>query len=207
MIKIKTTKVELVKEDMFSSENPVSSHVKIKKSNKKQLSGFLTQILKYSDSEANTIITVLTSLRIFTLKNLQSLSEDGWKLVFNQMPSQADEIREEIAKLDIDNSTPGSYQFRHECEELSDWHKVVRFLYYEAKMTEKLNETGYLNADALAKSFEQEARNKTYNMEKSLSDDLKRRFKSFTLQDKYSLKKNRGKFKTLSFHMFFETTV
>ena len=42
---------------------------------------------------------------IFKLKDLQSLSDEGWKILFNLMPSRADEIREEIDKLDNDIST------------------------------------------------------------------------------------------------------
>ena len=188
---LKITQIKLEKEDAFLKD--FASIVKIKKSDKKQLDGFFTQILKYSDNETRNIIALLNKLYVYSLKDLQSLSDDGWKLLFNQMPSRTDEIREETEKLESINSTSGFSIVKDECEQLSDWHKVERFLYFEAKMTTELNMTGYLSLEALTKSFEKEEKDKTYNMDTSLSNDLKRRFESFTLQDKYSLKKNRGK--------------
>ena len=64
------------------------------------------------------------------------------------MPSRADQIREEIDKLDNDISTTkdsSSVKPKDEFELMNDWHKLERFLYHEANMHQQLSKTGYLN--------------------------------------------------------------
>ena len=120
------------------------------------MDGFFSEILKYDKTETDNVLKCLKGLFIYKLKDLQSLTDEGWKILFNLMPSRADEIREEIDKLDNETSTTNSASVKSakdELESMIDWHKLERYLFYKANMHERLSKTGYLNADALKKKL------------------------------------------------------
>jgi hypothetical protein len=158
------------------------------------LDGFFREILKYDNNETNNVLKCLKGLFIYKLKDLQSLTDDGWKILFNLMPSRAGEIREEIDKLESETSTTTSpsVKTKDELESMIDWHKLERFLFYKANMDERLSKTGYLNIGALKKNFDNERNVKSFNIDPILLDELERRFLSFCIPDEHKIKMNRG---------------
>jgi hypothetical protein len=158
------------------------------------LDGFFREILKYDKKETDNVLKCLKALFIYKLKDLQSLTDEGWKILFNLMPSRAGEIREEIDKLENVTSatTSPSVKTKYELELMIDWHKLERFLFYKANMDERLSKTGYLNIDALKKNFDNERNVKSFNIDPVLLDELERRFSSFCIPDEHKIKMNRG---------------
>lgn len=152
---------------------------------------FLTNTLKYDKQEAFSISNLLSKFHISSIKDLQNLSDEGWRILFNQIPSRIDEIREEVEKIDLESSSSNSKQ-NDEFEQLNDWHRLERFLFHKANMKETLEKTGYLSLDALIKNFDHEEKVKTFNIESSLFEDIKNRFKSFTIPDEEKIKITRG---------------
>ena len=128
------------------------SIIKTNQSDKKQLTGFFSQTLKYDKAATDSVIKELKDLFIFSLKDLQSLTDEGWKILFQRMPSRSDEIREEVDKLDFESSTSQGQSKRDEFEMMTDWHKFERVLFYKANMLEKLAKTGYINYEYLNKN-------------------------------------------------------
>jgi hypothetical protein len=158
------------------------------------LDGFFSEILKYDKTETDNVLKCLKGLFIYKLKDLQSLTDEGWKILFNLMPSRADEIREEIDKLDNETSKTDSApkKSKDELDSMIDWHKLERFLFFKANMHERLSKTGYLNIDALKKNFDNERNVKSFNIDPVLLDELERRFSSFCIPDEHKIKMNRG---------------
>jgi hypothetical protein len=129
----------LIKEDAFA-EN-FESIINFNQGDKKQLRVFLSELLKYDDMETQKVLKVLSNLLIYSIKDLQNLNDEGWKLLFNLMPSRVDEIREEINKLD-DNVNDGKSDKKKSkdiLEQKADWHKLERFLFHKAKMSDQFN--------------------------------------------------------------------
>lgn len=169
------------------------SMIKQNKADKKQLKGFFSEILKYDKTETSSMMKLLNGHLIYKLKDLQSLTDEGWKILFNLMPSRADEIREEVDKLDNDNApTTATLNNKSDLEQMTDWHKLERFLFHKANMHDVLRKTGFLNLDALLKNFENERKVKSFNIDPILLNELETRLKSFTIPDEHNVKMNRG---------------
>ena len=60
------------------------------------------------------------------------LEDDDWKVLQHEMPTVAKVMRNELQTLSQMNQMPQKINERSEAEELSDWHKAKRFLFYEA---------------------------------------------------------------------------
>jgi hypothetical protein len=168
------------------------SIIKPSKRDRKQLDGFFSDTLKYNQNETTSVIKLLKTYFIYTLRDLQSLTDEGWKILFNLMPSRADDIREEVEKLDFESPTESLLNTKDEFEQMSDWHKTERFLFHRAKMYDRLNKTGYVNLEALKKSFENERKVKSFNIDPTMLNELEKRFSSFCLADENKIKMNRG---------------
>ena len=148
-----------------------------------ELNNFLQSRLRFTEKEIEKIITVFDSKSISSVQELADLPDDSWNTLYQHFPSKSVKIRDEIGKSVQTNSFLSSDKNKKRTpgEILGDWHKTVRFLYYDAEMFLKLKETPLLSKDALDLGLKEQKNGSSFNGGPILSQ-IEEAFKTFTIK-------------------------
>lgn len=155
-----------------------------------KINDFLESRLRYSNEVVSRVASYLDSKCINSLEELSTLNDDGWTNFSQNLPTVASKIRNEIGKLSEKKSLLGESNAKKtnksKAELLGDWHKTVRFLFYEAEMFDELSELGYLSEEALTLGLEEQRQSKSFNGGPIL-EQIKKAFDVFTIKPNDSI--------------------
>jgi SpoVK/Ycf46/Vps4 family AAA+-type ATPase len=128
----------------------------------------------------------LNELGIFGINNLKELDSEGWKILKSKIPSHTEKLKNGIEKINQQSiiQQRNKPELKIKNQQLNDWHKVKRFLFYKSDMKEQLNKTAFLDGDSLKLNFDDQ-RNSLINELKfgSKLDEIYDALKPFTLED------------------------
>lgn len=179
-----TIKKENLFEENFKSEIDTNTDVNI---NGMRLSEFLSIKLRFREDEVKFIVDRLSLVGITTIDDLKTMDSDSWSSLKQYMPSKINAIKNEVYKLTsnmmskVEKKGPKG-DMRTRGEQLADWHKLLRFLYFDSDSHELLGELGYLSMEAVDLGLDEQKSSNKFNSE-SMLNEIKDTFEKFTIRE------------------------
>ena len=141
--------------------------------------------LQSSKIEIDFLERKLNELGIFGINNLKDLDSEGWKILKSKFPSHTEKLKDGVERINqsvIQQKNKSESKTRN--QQLNDWHKVKRFLFYKSDMNDQLNKTAFLDGNSLKGCFDDQ-KNGLINELKfgNKLDELYDALKPFTLED------------------------
>ncbi|CAF0753965.1 unnamed protein product [Brachionus calyciflorus] len=189
------TKIEIKQEECFIpgfvSIVTLDNNLNILNMN---LNEFLEIRLRFSQNDITRIIGIFDSKSITSVEELTALSDDSWNTLYQNFPTKAAKIRDEISRASSNTNSflnTETISAKSPAEILGDWHKTLRFLYYEAEMFDKLKEVGWLSKEALDLGLKEQKNSKSFNGGPMLAQ-IKNAFEAFAIKPNENVSLSHG---------------